>query len=58
MKFLKKLKKTYKYYKSLDKKERERKEKEQVNPKLTADAFAFLTCPRPVLESEKQMKNN
>ncbi len=53
MKFFKKLKKTYEYYKTLGKKDGERKEKEQVNPKLTADAFAFLTCPRPVLESEK-----
>lgn len=56
MKFFIKLKN--KYYKSLDKKEGEYKGKEQVNPKLTADAFAFLTCPRPVLESEKQIKTD
>lgn len=51
MKFFEKLKKTYRYYKSLGKNSKQL-QKEEV--KIRADAIAFLTCPSPVLKSEKE----
>lgn len=51
MKFFEKLKKTYKFYKSLGK----NSEQSQISEvKIRPDAIAFLTCPYPVLESEKE----
>lgn len=51
MKFFEKFKKTYKFYKSLGK----NSEQSQISEvKIRPDAIAFLTCPYPVLESEKE----
>lgn len=51
MKFFQKLKLAYKYYRSLGKKKE--KPQEIKDLKIRPDAFAFLTCPRPILPSEK-----
>lgn len=51
VKFFEKIKKTYKYYKSLDKNS---KQSQIAEVKIRPDTIAFLTCPSPVLESEKE----
>ena len=51
MKFFEKLKKTYKFYKSLGKNS---KQLQKTEVKIRPDAIAFLTCPSPVLKSEKE----
>lgn len=48
----KKLKLTYKYYRSLGKKKG--KQQEIKNLKIRPDVYAFLTCPEPILPSEKK----
>ena len=53
VKFFEKLKKTYKFYKSLGKNSKLSKKTEV---KIRPDAIAFLTCPYPVLESEKEKR--
>ena len=51
--FLDRIKKTVRFYKSLSKKRKgpPAGEKAAIRP----DAVAFLTCPYPVLESEKNV---
>lgn len=51
MKLFKKLKLTYKYYKSLGEK---KKPQNTANLKIRSDAYAFLTCPRSVLEDSEE----
>lgn len=55
MKLKEKLKLTYKYYRSLGKKKE--KPQEIKDLKIRPDVFAFLTCPEPILPSEKRMEN-
>lgn len=51
MTFIKKLKMTYKYYKSLGMK---KKPQNMEDLKIRHDAYAFLTCPRPVAEDSEE----
>lgn len=51
MTFIKKLKMTCKYYKSLGMK---KKPQNKADLKIRHDAYAFLTCPRPVAEDGKE----
>ncbi|MBQ0083845.1 MAG: hypothetical protein KBS52_03660 [Clostridiales bacterium] len=46
-----KIKKTCRYYRSLSKKSSPKK---MSDIKIRPDAYAFLTCPEPVLPSEKK----
>lgn len=55
MSIFEKLKRTYRYYRSLGKKKG--KQQEMKNLKIRSDVYAFLTCPDPVLPSEKRREN-
>ena len=51
MKFVKKIKLTYQHYKSLEKK----KSPQNITVlNIRSDVYAFLTCPEPVIPSEKK----
>ncbi len=55
MKFSKRIKLTYKYFKSLGKRPKPTKVPQSMSDiKIRPDVFAFLTCPNPVLPSEKE----
>ena len=55
--FFEKLKKTFAYYKSLDKiKPSKPQDIGELN--IRSDYVAFLTCPYPVIKSEKRGNNN
>lgn len=51
MKFVKKIKLTYQHYKSLEKKKRPQN---ITDLNIRSDVYAFLTCPEPVIPSEKK----
>ena len=52
MSIFEKLKRTYHYYRSLGKKKE--KPQEMKDLKIRPDVYAFLTCPEPILPSEKR----
>lgn len=52
MSIFEKLKRTYKYYRLLGKKKG--KPQEMKDLKIRPDVYAFLTCPEPILPSEKK----
>ena len=54
MKFFEKIKKTFAHYKSLDKVKPQNIGELNIRP----DYVAFLTCPYPVIKSEKGGNNN
>lgn len=55
MKLVKKIKLTYQYYKSLKKKKRPQN---ITDLNIRSDVYAFLTCPEPVIPSEKRNAPN
>ena len=57
MNFFEKLKKTFAYYKSLGK-VKPSKPQDIDNLKIRPDYVAFLTCPYPVIKSEKGENSN
>ncbi|MCQ2451349.1 MAG: hypothetical protein MJ080_05185 [Clostridia bacterium] len=52
MSVFEKIKKTCRYYKSLGKKAE--KLQQMSDLKIRSDVYAFLTCPEPILPSEKK----
>ena len=57
MKFFEKLKKTFAYYKSLDK-VKPQKSQDIGDLNIRPDYVAFLTCPYPVIKSERGKSEN
>ena len=55
MSIFERIKKTCRYYKSFGKKAEKPQQMSEL--KIRSDVYAFLTCPEPILPSEKRREN-